>query len=57
MLTADRLSAQQYTDFLESVLLQLLEDVPLAVRQRLWFQLDEAPVHNGEDVWQWLNMT
>jgi hypothetical protein len=31
--------------------------VPLAVRQRLWFQHDGVPAHYGEDVWQWLNMT
>jgi hypothetical protein len=31
------LTAQRYRDFLENVLPWLLEDVPLAVRQRLWF--------------------
>jgi hypothetical protein len=33
----DRLAAQQYHDFLGTVLPGLLEDVPLALRQRLWF--------------------
>jgi hypothetical protein len=37
---------------MEIVLLGLLEDVPLAVRQH-----DKAPVHCGEDVQQWLNTT
>jgi hypothetical protein len=44
------LPAQQYRDFLETVLPGLLEDVPLAVRQRLWFQHDGVPAHYGEDV-------
>jgi hypothetical protein len=39
-LLPDRLTAQRYRDFLETVLPGLLEDVPLAVRQRLWFQHD-----------------
>jgi hypothetical protein len=56
-LLPDRLTAQRYRDFLETVLLGLLEDVPLAVRQRLWFQHDGAPAHYGEDVRQWLNAT
>jgi hypothetical protein len=37
----DRLTAQRYCDFLETVLPGLLVDVPLAVRQKLWFQHDE----------------
>jgi hypothetical protein len=53
----DRLTAQRYCDFLETVLPGLPEDVPLAVRQRLWLQNDGAPAHCGEDVRQWLNAT
>jgi hypothetical protein len=56
-LLPDRLTAQRYRDFLETVLPGLLEDVPLAVRQSLWFQHDGAPAHCGEDVRQWLNAT
>jgi hypothetical protein len=52
-----RLTAQRYCDFLQTLLPGLPEDVPLAVRHRLWFQRDEAPAHCGEDVWQWLNDT
>jgi hypothetical protein len=33
------MTAQRYRDILETVLPGLLEDVPLIVRQRLWFQL------------------
>jgi hypothetical protein len=56
-LLPDRLTAQQYSDILETVLPGLLEDVPLAVRQSLWFQHDGAPAHYEEDVRQWLNAT
>lgn len=44
-------------DFLETVLPGLLEDVPTAVRQRLWFQHDGAPTHYEVNVWQWLSAT
>jgi hypothetical protein len=47
-LLPDRLTAQRHHDFLETVLPGLLEDVPLAVRQRLWFQHDGAPAHYGK---------
>jgi hypothetical protein len=56
-LLPDRLTANLYRDFLENVLPGLLEDVPLAVRQKLWFQHDGTPAHFGEDVRQWLNAT
>jgi hypothetical protein len=51
-LLPDRLTAQRYRDFLETILLGLLADVSLAVRQRLWFQHDGAPAHCGEDARQ-----
>jgi hypothetical protein len=38
------LTAQLYHDFLETCQPGLLEDVPLAVRQKFWFQHDGAPV-------------
>jgi hypothetical protein len=44
-LLADRLTAQRYLDFLATLLPWLLEDVPLSVKQRLWFQHEEAPAH------------
>jgi hypothetical protein len=56
-LLPDRLTAQRYRDFLETVLAGLLEDVPLAVSQRLWFQHNGAQTHYGDDVRQWLNAT
>jgi hypothetical protein len=44
----DRLTAQRYCDFLNTVLLGLLEDVPLAVRQRLRFSTTDLKrtLHN-----------
>jgi hypothetical protein len=56
-LLPDRLTVQRYRDFLETVLPGLFEDVPLVVRQKLWFQHDGAPAHCGKDVRQWLNAT
>jgi hypothetical protein len=56
-LLPDGLTAWWYYDFLVTVLPGLLEDVPLAVRERLWFQHSGAPAHYGEDVQQWLNVT
>jgi hypothetical protein len=53
----DRLADQQHRDFLETVLPGLLEDVPLDVRQNLWFQRDGAPAHCVRDAQQWLNET
>jgi hypothetical protein len=47
----------KFVHILKTVLPGLLEDVPLAVRQRLWFQHAGAPAHYGEDVRQWLNAT
>jgi hypothetical protein len=47
-LLPDRLTAQRYRDFLETVLPELLEDVRPALRQMLWFQHDRAPAHYGK---------
>jgi hypothetical protein len=49
-LLLDRLEAQRYCDFLETIPPRPLEDVPLAVRQRLWFQNDRAPAYYWEDI-------
>lgn len=40
-----RLSGQNYRYFLEEDLPGLLDDVPLDVRQRMWFMHDGAPAH------------
>jgi hypothetical protein len=51
----DRLTAQRHHDVLSG----LLEDIPLplAMRQRLWFQHDAASAHYEEHGRQWLNAT
>jgi hypothetical protein len=46
-LLPDTLTAQQQCDVLETVLLGLLEDVPLGVRQRLWFHMMELQCTMG----------
>lgn len=45
-----RLNAEAYLTFLRAALPELLEDVPLALRTRMWFQHDGAPAHYGRDV-------
>jgi hypothetical protein len=39
---------------METVVVGLLEDVSLGVRQCFWFQHDGGLAHNGEDIRQWL---
>jgi hypothetical protein len=56
-LLPDRLTAQRYLDFLENIVPGLLQDVLLAMRQRLWFQHAGESVHLGEDVRGWLKVT
>jgi hypothetical protein len=53
----DKLSAQRYGDFLKTVLPGLLQHLPPAVMQRLWFKHDGAPAHYGEDIRQCLKAT
>ena len=44
-----------YIIFIRDILPEMLENVPLQVRQRLWFQHDGAPVHFALDVREYLN--
>lgn len=39
------LTGNMYSAFLEFILPQLLENVPLNIRRRMWFQHDGAPAH------------
>ncbi|KAF0748682.1 jerky protein-like [Aphis craccivora] len=41
----NRLNQDTFLEFLREILPVLLEDVPLATRQVMWFQLDGAPAH------------
>jgi hypothetical protein len=54
-LLPDKLTAQRYTVFLQSVLVGLLGDVTRTVR--LLLQHDRTSAHCGEGVGQWLNTT
>ena len=44
-----------YIIFIRDILPEMLENVPLQVRQRLWFQQDGAPAHFALDVREYLN--
>ena len=50
------LNGKNYGVFLEEVLPELLENVPLAVRRRMWFQQDGAPAHFHNGVRNYLNV-
>ena len=41
--------------FIRDILPQMLENVPLQARERLWFQHDGAPAHFALDVREYLN--
>jgi hypothetical protein len=56
-LLPDRLIGQLYRGLHENVLPGLHEDVPVHVRQYLWFQHDGAPAYYREHVQQWLSVT
>lgn len=50
-----RLNGHSYAQFLQHVLPELLEDVPLNIRAGMWFQHDGAPSHFSLQVRQYLN--
>lgn len=52
-----RLDGQSYRRFLEDNLPILLEDVPLLLRQQIWFMHDGAPAHFSILARQFLNQT
>lgn len=51
----NRLTAQDYLNFLQNELAGLLEDIPLRTRLRMYYQHDGAPAHFGHTVKNWLN--
>jgi len=53
----NRLTGQNYLDFLQNELPKQLEDVPLATRIALYFQHDGGPSHYTRHVMQHLNDT
>lgn len=51
------LNSENYLEFLQIQLTHLLEDVPLEVRQTMWFQHDGCPAHYGRQVREYLDRT
>ena len=49
----DRMTGQNYLDFLQNELRKQLEDVPLATRIAMYFQHDGAPSHYTRQVMQY----
>lgn len=52
-----RLTGRIYLEFLENSLGVLLENIPLAIRQWMWFQHDGAPPHNTAQVRRYLDVS
>lgn len=50
-----RVTGEVYLDFLENRLPELLENVPLNIRQRMWYLHDGAPVHHTQPISNYLN--
>ena len=49
------LTGHAYTIFLRDFLVELLEDVPLETRRRMWFQHEGAPAHYYDEAREFLN--
>ena len=50
-----RLTGANYLIFLQEILPELLQDIPLGIRQHMWFQHDGAPPHFTRAVLHYLN--
>lgn len=55
ILLPDRLNSESYLQFLIDTAPVLLDEIPLAVRNRVIYQQDGAPSHYGRVVQDWLN--
>lgn len=53
----ENLNGLRYLHFLENDLIQLMEDIPIAERQGIWWQQDGAPPHNSQVVTEYLDRT
>lgn len=51
------LTGMSYLQFLSNEIPELLENVPLNVRQNMWYQHDGAPPHYARAVWDFSNNT
>lgn len=56
-LLPNRLTGPIYLVFLQQVLPDLLDDVPVQIRHEMWLQHDGAPAHYSLDVRRYLNQT
>lgn len=52
-----RLNANNFLEFLQEDFFNLVENIPLNLRQNMWLQLDGAPAHFAQPVRNWLNET
>ncbi|KOC58833.1 hypothetical protein WH47_02069 [Habropoda laboriosa] len=51
----NRLNGATYNNFLENVLPNFLEEIPLEIRRNMYFQHDGAPAHYAANVWAFLD--
>ncbi|KZC06747.1 hypothetical protein WN55_07298 [Dufourea novaeangliae] len=51
------LNTSRYKDILTEILPHLLENIPLHIRQTMWFQQDGCPAHSARIITQFLNVT
>lgn len=50
-----RLDGARFLEFLNEGLFDLIEDLPINVRQNLWFQMDGSPAHYSRIVRNWMD--
>lgn len=53
----DTINSENYLEFLENRICVLLDDIPLALLQTMWFQQDGCPAHYGRNVRSFLDRT
>ena len=51
----ENLTAERYHNFLNNVISEVLDNMPLNIRRNLWYQLDGAPIHQTVQVKQCIN--
>lgn len=51
----DNLNGENYESFLREQFWELLEDIPLNLRQNMWFMHDGCPAHYRRSVREWLD--
>jgi len=51
----DNLNGETYLSFLQNKLSELLEEVDLATRQKMWWQQDDVPPHSHHIMMEYLN--